>query len=81
LATREQMMQALIAPRLTDAATDPFTTHAEGRFYIRTADERMPLRGGNWGYGSTAGLGALNLNYLRSNSFTNLGFRPAFVAP
>lgn len=81
LATREQMMQALIAPRLTDVATDPFAAHAEGRFYIRTADERMPLRGGRWGNGSLAGLGALILNNLRSNSSTYIGFRPAFVAP
>lgn len=38
---------------------------------------RMPLRGGNWNNGSNAGLGALNLNNARSNSNSNIGFRPA----
>lgn len=38
---------------------------------------RFPLRGGNWNNGSRAGLGALNLNNARSNSNSNIGFRPA----
>ncbi|WP_206672951.1 hypothetical protein, partial [Parasutterella excrementihominis] len=38
---------------------------------------RFPLRGGNWSNGSNAGLGALNLNNARSNSNSNIGFRPA----
>lgn len=38
---------------------------------------RFPLRGGNWNNGSNAGLGALNLNNARSNSNSNIGFRPA----
>lgn len=38
---------------------------------------RVPLRGGNWNNGSNAGLAALNLNNDRSNSNTNIGFRPA----
>lgn len=37
----------------------------------------MPLRGGNWNNGSNAGLGALNFNNARSNSNSNIGFRPA----
>jgi len=39
----------------------------------------MPIRGGNWNNESNAGLGALNLNYERSNSNSNLGFRPALA--
>lgn len=38
---------------------------------------RVPLRGGNWNNGSNAGLAALNLNNTRSNSNSNIGFRPA----
>lgn len=39
--------------------------------------ERLPIRGGNWNNGSGAGVFALNLNNARSNSNTNIGFRPA----
>lgn len=41
------------------------------------ARNRLPLRGGNWNNGSNAGLGALNLNNARSNTNSNIGFRPA----
>jgi RNA-directed DNA polymerase len=37
----------------------------------------LPLRGGSWNNGSNAGLGALNANNPRSNSNSNIGFRPA----
>jgi len=37
----------------------------------------MALRGGNWNNGVQAGVFALNLNNLRSNTNTNIGFRPA----
>jgi retron-type reverse transcriptase len=36
-----------------------------------------PIRGGNWNNGANAGLAALNLNNARSNSNSNIGFRPA----
>jgi hypothetical protein len=39
--------------------------------------ERLPIRGGNWNNGSQAGVFALNLNNARSNTNTNIGFRPA----
>lgn len=39
----------------------------------------MPMRGGNWNNESNAGLAALNLNYERSNSNSNVGFRPALT--
>ena len=39
----------------------------------------MPIRGGNWNNDSNAGLGALNLNYERSNVNSNIGFRPALA--
>ena len=38
---------------------------------------RVPIRGGNWNNAASAGVAALNLNNARSNSNTNIGFRPA----
>jgi RNA-directed DNA polymerase len=40
---------------------------------------RMARRGGNWNNGSNAGVFALNVNNLRSNTNTNIGFRPALL--
>ena len=39
----------------------------------------VPLRGGNWNNTSNAGPGALNLNNVRSNVNTNIGFFPALL--
>lgn len=54
------------------------TTHPGG-IWARNYGTRLPLRGGNWSYGSGAGLGALSLSYARSNSYGYIGFRPAFL--
>lgn len=48
-------------------------------FYINTAGERLPIRGGHWSYAGGAGLFCLNLSNARSYSITSLGARPAFV--
>jgi sulfatase modifying factor 1 len=77
VATRRQMMQALITSRLTHGATAPFT--ALGTWYANTSGERFPIRGGSWVSGSLAGVAALSLYYLRSLSNSTIGFRPAFV--
>lgn len=37
---------------------------------------RLPFRGGNRNNAGNAGLGALNLNNDRTNSNSNIGFRP-----
>ena len=37
----------------------------------------LPLRGGDWNNGSTAGVFALNLNNVRTIVSSNVGFRPA----
>lgn len=50
-----------------------------GRFYIDTASERLPLRGGSWVNGANAGVASLLTIYLRGGTGTALGFRPAFV--
>ena len=46
--------------------------------YAYTDGERLPLAGGIWGNGANAGVFCLNLNDLRSNSYSYLGFRSAF---
>lgn len=48
---------------------------AEGARVMRL--ERLPLRGGDWNNGSTAGVFALNLNNVRTIVSSNVGFRPA----
>jgi len=35
----------------------------------------VPIRGGNWNNASNAGVGAMNLNNVRSNSNNNVGVR------
>lgn len=48
-------------------------------FYLNTASERVPLRGGYWNYGALAGVFLLNLNGDRTFSYDSNGARPAFV--
>ena len=38
---------------------------------------RLPIRGGNWTNGASAGVFALNFNNPRSNVNANIGFRAA----
>jgi len=70
--TESELMKRLMISPQTE-------TEAQGRLYVNSSGERLPYRGGNWYYGSTAGLGALILNSPRSYSYTSFGFRPAFV--
>lgn len=50
-----------------------------GHMWIRNLGERLPIRGGYWGVGSSAGVFALHLNYPRSYAGGSIGFRSAFV--
>ena len=58
---------------------EPAGALPQGRIYMRNFGERLPYRGGHWSYGSGAGLAALNLNYSRVDTYTGIGFRPAFA--
>lgn len=42
--------------------------------------QRLPVRGGYWCYGASAGVAALYLFYARSNVDTNIGFRLAYIS-
>lgn len=51
---------------------------APGRFWAKNSDERLPLRGSNFGNTSDGGVAALNLSNTRSAMSYN-SFRSAFV--
>lgn len=55
-----------------DYGTNGYWFNAEG--------ERLPLRGGSWNNGASAGVFALYLNSPRSSVSTGIGFRSAFVS-
>ncbi len=79
-----------VAASLAAAAIAPITHFDTGAYdeenvpngtvYIRNVGERMPLRGGNCGSASNAGLFCLSLLNVRSHVYTHIGFRPAFLA-
>ena len=48
--------------------------------YHNLTSERLPIRGGGWGYAAAAGVFAVVLNYERSDADASFGARPAFVA-
>lgn len=51
-----------------------------GRFYWNLSGERFPFRGGHWKSASIAGPAALYCYGPRSNTFSDVGFRSAFVS-
>lgn len=68
---------ALITLKLYGAY--PVATDLSGDgFWYNVADERVAVRGGNWGSGALAGLFAVAVGGLRSDSLTGVGGRPAF---
>jgi hypothetical protein len=77
-AVREKMAQLLIAPKLT-SSENPVFSGIKGGIWARNYGVRFPRRGGAWGDGSAAGLGALYLATLRANVSGNVGLRPAFI--
>lgn len=58
---------------------EPAGALPQGRIYMRNFGERLPVRGGNWVSGASAGLAALHLGDSRVHTGTHLGFRPAFA--
>ena len=52
-------------------------SHGADGYWMRNVGERLPLRGGDWGNGSRAGVFALNVNVPRAHSNHNVGFRSA----
>lgn len=58
---------------------EPASVLPGGRIYTNNDGERLPVRGGTWGSGASAGLAALYLYGSRAYAGTDLGFRPAFA--
>lgn len=50
----------------------------EAYFYADTSGERLPVCGGCWLTGAYAGVFDVSLDYPRSGSYSNVGFRSAF---
>ena len=58
----------------------PDASRADGDgLWLDLTGERLPIRGGNWVLGATAGVRALHLGNVRSNVNSAVGARPAFV--
>jgi len=57
----------------------PGSIAINGHIWMRNHGQRYPLRGGTWGIGADAGLGALYLNNTTSNAYWSIGARPAKV--
>lgn len=69
--TESELLQRLLI--------SPADVAMQGRIYARTKGERVPRRGGRWGSGGDAGLGALVCDDERSGAYSDIGFRPAFA--
>ena len=69
----DALKRALIVPKGVD---DP-----QGYLYTNLSGERLPFRGGDRSSGASAGLGALRLTVARTNSGSDVGFRPRFRNP
>lgn len=55
-----------------------YSGEPETHLYADTEGERLPVAGGNWSNGASAGVFYLYLNHARSYSNGNFGFRSAF---
>ena len=53
--------------------------HGGDNIYVRNYGERLPLRGGAWAHGATAGVFHLNFISARSIVSSAVGFRAAFI--
>jgi len=68
----------LVIPATSDVTGS--ATYGNDGFWFVSTSERMLLRGANWGAGLAAGIFALSLEDLRSNTGTTRGFRVAFIS-
>ncbi|MDR2741765.1 MAG: SUMF1/EgtB/PvdO family nonheme iron enzyme [Treponema sp.] len=77
-AAKKKMAQLLIAPKMASSGSAIFSG-IKGAIWVRNYGERLPVRGGGWPDGASAGLAALGLGERRSLVGGDVGCRPAFV--
>lgn len=77
------LASGLTAPELAKALLlypdEPGGDYAGDYHWMNTRGERLPLCGGRWSNGASAGVFVVSLHYPRSHSIGNVGFRAAFV--
>lgn len=74
------LMALALMPDAALTGTGIDTTYGGDYFWFNNgAEERLPVRGGGWRNGGSAGLFYLSLNNPRSNSYWDIGGRSAFV--
>lgn len=74
-AAAQMVLKALAL--LPEDSTDSYG--GDNVWFNNGADERLPLCGGGWADGATAGVFNLTLSNPRSNAYGAIGFRSAFV--
>lgn len=77
------LASGLVAPELAKALIlypdEPGGDYAGDYHWFNPSGERLPLCGGGWGDGASAGVFYLNLTNPRSGVHWRVGFRSAFV--
>jgi hypothetical protein len=67
-----------IAKALLFYPDEPSGDYGGDYHYMNPSGERLPICGGSWNYGASAGVFCVYLNYTRSIATSGIGFRSAF---
>ena len=77
------LASGVTAPELAKALIlypdEPGKDYGGDYHWMNNAGERLPVAGGRWFSGASAGVFYLGLNNARSNSDGSIGFRSAYV--
>ena len=81
--TAMTLASGVTAPELAKALIlypdEPGKDYGGDYHWMNNAGERLPIAGGRWFLGASAGVFNLNLNDARSSSYGGIGFRSAYV--
>ena len=77
------LASGVTAPELAKALIlypdEPGKDYGGDYHWMNNAGERLPVAGGGWNNGASAGVFGLNLGLARSHSVSDVGFRSAYV--
>lgn len=77
------LVSGLVAPEIAKVLLlypdEPGGDYGGDYHWLHTRGERLPLCGGSWLGGPSAGVFSVRLDYPRSHSWSSLGFRSAFA--